>query len=78
MEWYLKAANGSSAAGMCNVGYLYQTGLGVEKDEQKALEWYQKAAEADKNFTEAAFAVKKLTKKLNREQTSDTSKNTGK
>ncbi len=64
VKWYQKAVNGSSAAGMSNVGYLYQSGLGVEKDEQKAQEWYQKAAEADKNFTEAIFAVKNCRKNL--------------
>ena len=28
-----------------NLGTCYENGTGVEKDEQKAVEWYQKAAE---------------------------------
>ncbi|MDE9458368.1 hypothetical protein KKJ00_11205 [Xenorhabdus bovienii] len=53
-------------------------GLGVPQNYTTAVKWYQKAAEADKNFTKAAFAVKKLTKKLNREKASGASKNAGK
>ncbi len=34
-----------SGAAQTNIGYLYENGYGVEKDEQEAVEWYEKAAE---------------------------------
>ena len=34
-----------AGAAQTNIGYLYENGYGVEKDEQEAVEWYEKAAE---------------------------------
>ncbi len=34
-----------SGAAQTNIGYLYENGLGVEKNEQEAIMWYQKAAD---------------------------------
>ncbi|RIB27682.1 kinase-like domain-containing protein [Gigaspora rosea] len=34
-----------NAISTCNVGYFYHSGIGVKKDEHKALIYYQKAAE---------------------------------
>ena len=33
------------AEGMSKVGYYYENGIGVEKDKNKAFEYYYKAAE---------------------------------
>ena len=41
---YHRAEQGDADA-QCNLGVCYQYGTGVEKDEQKAVEWYKKAAE---------------------------------
>ena len=30
---------------MCNLGMCFATGEGVAKDDKKAMEWYQRAAE---------------------------------
>lgn len=43
--WYEKAALQGNATAQCNMGYLYAQGLGVKKDDAKALYWYQKAAD---------------------------------
>ena len=41
------AANNGYTPAMTNLGQLYQLGLGVAKDNQIALQWYQKAAKQD-------------------------------
>ena len=46
MAWLQKAADQGSAAGEDGVGLLYARGLGVAKDEAKALEWFKKAGYA--------------------------------
>jgi len=38
------AERGDASAQFC-LGHMYETGLGVEKDDVKAVEWYRKAAE---------------------------------
>lgn len=43
MEWYLKSASKNDAGAMYNIGYLYEKGLGVPIDIEKAKEWYRKA-----------------------------------
>ena len=40
-----KAAEQGDAMAQFNLGQCYTNGTGVEKDEQKAVEWYKKAAE---------------------------------
>ena len=47
VEWYLKAAEQGNANAQYIIGYCYQHGLGIKKDEQnkKTVEWYLKAAE---------------------------------
>ena len=42
-ELFLKAAQLGEAAAQHNVGYLYDEGVGIGKDLQKALYWYKKA-----------------------------------
>jgi TPR repeat protein len=39
---------------------MYQTGLGVEKDDKEALRWYRKAA--GKGYKSAKDALKRLGK----------------
>lgn len=42
--WMKKAAEGDVAGAPHNLGFMYQTGFGVDKDLQMAWLWYQKAA----------------------------------
>ncbi len=44
VDYYLKAAQGGSAAAMNSLGVCYGFGRGVSKDPSKALEWYKSAA----------------------------------
>lgn len=42
---YKIAANAGDASSQCNLGWMYDRGLGVKKDETEATKWYRKAAE---------------------------------
>lgn len=44
-KWYLRAADRGSAMAMNSLGYLYDNGIGVERNPQKAAAWYLQAAE---------------------------------
>ncbi|EGE27627.1 tetratricopeptide repeat family protein, partial [Moraxella catarrhalis O35E] len=43
-EWYTKAANQGYADAQFNLALMYYEGQGVSQDDQKAVEWYTKAA----------------------------------
>ena len=43
---FRKAAEAGDARGMNNLGYCYENGSGVTKDQAEAVKWYRKAAEA--------------------------------
>jgi TPR repeat protein len=49
----LKAAQHGLTFAQNSLGWLYQKGIGIPRDEAKALKWYKKAA--DKGFAEAQF-----------------------
>ena len=40
----MKAAELGSESAMCQLGYMYDQGLGVDVDFKNAREWYEKAA----------------------------------
>jgi len=42
--FFHRAAKGGNANAQCNMGHLYEHGLGVPADERKAVEWYRQAA----------------------------------
>ena len=44
-KWYRKAAEQGYADAQCDLGYLYDQGLGVTKNYTEAVKWYRKAAE---------------------------------
>lgn len=44
VEWTLSAARQGHPDAECKMGKCYRDGRGVQKDEQQAREWYQKAA----------------------------------
>lgn len=44
MQWYLKAADQNHTRAMYNIGFMYQRGQGVTKDDITAKNWFQKAA----------------------------------
>lgn len=43
-EWYLKAAEAGNAEARNSLGFLYDHGVGVEKDPAEAAKWYKLAA----------------------------------
>jgi uncharacterized protein len=45
-RWYRTAADAGYAAGMANLGNMYENGKGVAKDEAEAVRWFRKAADA--------------------------------
>ncbi len=45
--WYRKAAAQGHAQAQCNIGWMYETGRGVEQNVEQAVVWYQKAAEQE-------------------------------
>ena len=58
VEWYRKAAERGSAHAQCNLGFLYENGQGVQKNNKTAIEWYRKAAE--QNNINAQFNLANL------------------
>jgi TPR repeat protein len=42
--WYRKAANMGHMTSQNNLGFLYERGLGVQKNEHEAVRWYRLAA----------------------------------
>ncbi len=50
-----KSAELGNAEAQYNLGYCYQAGVGVEKNQKTAIEWYQKSA--DKGFNDALYQL---------------------
>jgi len=44
LDWYLESAWDGDVESEFNLGYLYETGMGVKIDETLALQWYEEAA----------------------------------
>jgi S1-C subfamily serine protease len=51
VKWYRKAAEQNLSAAQNNLGFCYEKGQGVAKDEEEAVKWYRKAAE--QNYAKA-------------------------
>ncbi len=47
---YEKLAHEGNADAQTSLGYMYQQGRGVAKDEKKAIEWYEKAIEQEQPY----------------------------
>jgi TPR repeat protein len=43
-HWFRRAAEAGHPIAMGYLGYLYDRGLGVEKDDEEAVKWYRRAA----------------------------------
>lgn len=61
LVWYAKASKYDNSAALWNLGNCYENGIGVERDLNKAKEWYLKAKEAG-NWG-AKEALERLAKK---------------
>ena len=48
VQWYRRGAEGDDAQAMCNLGWCYETGNGVEQSWEEAVQWYRRSAEAGK------------------------------
>jgi hypothetical protein len=46
---YIKAAKAGNAQAMNNLGVMYWQGLGVDRDVGKAIFWWKRCIESDKN-----------------------------
>ena len=44
LDWYLESAWDGDIESVFNLGYLYESGMGVRIDESLALRWYEEAA----------------------------------
>ena len=44
-ELYRRAAEGGDRAAACNLGYLYEIGVGVDQSWTEAVKWYRQAVE---------------------------------
>ena len=44
LDWYLESAWDGDIESVFNLGYLYESGMGVRIDESLALQWYEEAA----------------------------------
>ena len=44
LDWYLESAWDGDIESVFNLGYLYESGMGVRIDETRALRWYEEAA----------------------------------
>ena len=53
MEWYTNAAHQGFAQAQNDLGWMYEKGLGVRQDDQRAVEWYTNAAH--QGFAEAQY-----------------------
>ena len=56
-EEYIKAAEQGLADAQYNLGWCYRSGTGIDKDEQRAVEWYQKAAEQGNTVAQNTLGV---------------------
>ena len=50
-----KSANSGSASGLCSLGYLYEKGIGTQKDEVAAVKFYTLSAE--KKYAPAQYNI---------------------
>jgi|GEM_PF-2066705 hypothetical protein len=67
VSFYLIGAKANYAMAQANLGYCYETGLGVEQDLNKAIEWYRSAAELGNRFGQLNYANMLLAEALNLE-----------
>ncbi|OAI48516.1 hypothetical protein AYO45_04760 [Gammaproteobacteria bacterium SCGC AG-212-F23] len=51
LKWREIAANGGIVTSQWEMGLLCEAGIGIKKDAEKALIWYQKALKADPNYS---------------------------
>ena len=75
-DWFEKAAYQGHANAQCKIGFLYQSGTGVEKDIAKAKQWYKMSANNGVLF--AKTALEKLEQEENALKPKHFCKNCGK
>ncbi len=56
IAWFQKAAGQGDAYSQSHLGYAYEQGLGVARDEKLAAEWYAKAADHGDAYGQARLA----------------------
>jgi TPR repeat protein len=61
LRWYTLAAEQGYAHAQFNLGWMYDEGVGVEKNKAEAVRWYTQAAE--RGDADAQAALDEITKK---------------
>jgi len=57
IDWLRKAADQNYPTAMCELGTMYYGGIGLEKDNEKAVEWWTKAAAAGSEIAQHNLEV---------------------
>ena len=58
MKWYRKASDKDNGAAQYRIGTMYENGIGVERNQDEALKWYEKAAEnCDENAEKRLYQI---------------------
>lgn len=52
VKWYRKAAEQGNNTAQFNLGYMYDEGVGVSKNDVEAVKWYRKAAEQGDSWSQ--------------------------
>ena len=64
LAWFKKASAKGNAAAYGNLALLYETGTGVEKDQQEAARWYGLAEDTYRKQAEAIGPIRNITQYL--------------
>jgi uncharacterized protein len=55
--WYEKAANSGDPAAQNEIGFFYQTGIGVVRDPARAVQWYERSIAGGSQIARANLGV---------------------
>ncbi len=57
LDWYLPAARDGDTDAMFNLGFMYETGWGVQEDEAQAIDWYRRAADIGNDIAQLRLGM---------------------
>lgn len=57
IEWYLPSAEEGDTEAQYNLGFMYETGWGVQVNEKEAIRWYREAAEMQHDIAQLRLGM---------------------